>query len=187
MLKSSDTFSIGELAARAGVAASALRFYESRGLLGSARSGGGHRLYLRSTLRRVAFIRAAQAVGLSLQEIDAALATLPSPDKGRAPSAADWQRLSRQWQQMLDARIVALTQLRDQLDSCIGCGCLSLTRCKLYNPQDAAAALGAGPRWWLGDRTAKPTEKRTEQRPAKQTAKRTAKQAQQPATRAPRG
>lgn len=151
MLKSSDTFSIGELAARAGVAPSALRFYEARGLLGSTRSGGGHRLYPRSALRRVAFIRAAQAVGLSLQEIDAALATLPDR---RAPTAADWQRLSSRWQPMLDARIAALTQLRDQLNSCIGCGCLSLTRCKLYNQQDTAAALGPGPRWWMGDRPA---------------------------------
>lgn len=155
MLKSSDTFSIGELAARAGVAPSALRFYEARGLLGSARSGGGHRLYPRSALRRVAFIRAAQAVGLSLQEIDAALASLPQADRGPAPTAADWQRLSSRWKPMLDARIAALTQLRDQLNSCIGCGCLSLTRCKLYNPQDSAAALGAGPRWWMGDRPAK--------------------------------
>ncbi len=165
MLKSSDSFSIGELAARAGVAPSALRFYEARGLLGSLRSSGGHRVFPRGALRRVAFIRAAQAVGLSLQEIEAALATLPASDKGRAPTASDWQRLSSRWKPMLDARIAALTQLRDQLASCIGCGCLSLTRCKLYNPQDSAAALGAGPRWWMGDRPAKPPVKPPTERP----------------------
>lgn len=153
-MKSSDTLTIGELAARAGVAPSALRFYESRGLLGSRRSSGGHRLYARSTLRRVAFVRAAQAVGLSLDDIGAALATLGERD---APTAADWQRLSRQWQGLLDSRIAALLQLRDRLDRCIGCGCLSLTRCRLYNSQDAAAAHGAGPRWWLGDRPRAPT------------------------------
>lgn len=165
MLKSSDSLSIGELSERAGVAPSALRFYESRGLLGSVRSSGGHRLFPRGTLRRVAFIRAAQAVGLSLQEIASALATLPASDQGSALTAADWQRLSRQWKPMLDARITALTQLRDQLDSCIGCGCLSLTRCKLYNPQDGAAAHGAGPRWWMGDRPTKQPAERPLLRP----------------------
>ncbi|HLL10350.1 MAG TPA: redox-sensitive transcriptional activator SoxR [Rubrivivax sp.] len=152
-MKSSDTFTIGQLAQRAGVAASALRFYEERGLLGSRRSEGGHRLYTRGTLRRVAFIRAAQAVGLSLDQIAAALAALPDRE---APSAADWQRLSRQWRPLLDERIATLTRLRDQLDSCIGCGCLSLTRCKLYNPGDVAGGRGPGPRWWLGDRPPKP-------------------------------
>ncbi len=150
-LKSSDTLSIGELATRSGVATSALRFYETRGLLGSRRSGGGHRLYPRSALRRVAFVRAAQAVGLTLEQIQAALATLPD---GRTPTAADWQRLSRQWQPLLDERIAALTALREQLTACIGCGCLSLTRCKLYNPSDVAAVRGAGPRYLLGDRSA---------------------------------
>lgn len=142
---------IGQLAQRAGLATSALRYYEDQGLLGSARTGSGHRQFERGTLRRVAFIRAAQAVGLSLEEIRAALATLP---EARTPTAADWQRLSRQWQPLLDARIDALVQLRDQLSACIGCGCLSLTKCKLYNPQDAAATLGAGPRYLLGDRAA---------------------------------
>jgi MerR family transcriptional regulator, redox-sensitive transcriptional activator SoxR len=146
-LKSSDTLSIGELAARAGVAPSALRFYESRGLLGSARSGGGHRTYPRSALRRVAFIRAAQAVGLSLQEVQAALASLPD---GRTPTAADWQRLSAQWRGLLDQRMAALHKLRDDLTSCIGCGCLSLQRCRLYNPQDAAGSRGAVPRDLMG-------------------------------------
>jgi MerR family redox-sensitive transcriptional activator SoxR len=146
-----DPLSIGELARRAGVAASALRFYEDRGLLGAARSAGGHRIYPRSTLRRVAFIRAAQVLGLSLEEIRAAMATLP---EGRAPTAADWERLSRAWAPRLDARIAELTRLRDQLSACIGCGCLSLQRCRLYNPGDVAGQLGAGPRYWLGDRSA---------------------------------
>lgn len=142
---------IGELARRAGVAASALRFYEAQGLLGSTRSEGGHRQFPRSSLRRVAFIRAAQAVGLSLDEVKAALASLPAQ---RTPTQADWQRLSRTWKPLLEARIAQLTQLRDQLSSCIGCGCLSLTKCRLYNPQDAAATRGAGPRYLMGDSSA---------------------------------
>ena len=150
-MKTTDTLTIGELAARAGMATSALRYYEQRGLLPSVRSSGGHRLYARSALRRVAFVRAAQAVGLTLEEIQAALAGLPS---ARTPTAADWAKLSRQWQPLLDARIAALTRLRDKLASCIGCGCLSLKRCRLYNPEDAAAARGTGPRYLLGDRSA---------------------------------
>lgn len=142
---------IGEFARRAGVAASALRFYEAQGLLGSQRSEGGRRHYPRSDLRRVAFIRAAQAVGLTLEQVQAALATLPGQ---RTPTPADWQRLSRAWQPLLDERIAALTRLRDQLASCIGCGCLSLTKCALYNPGDAAALRGAGARYLLGDRAA---------------------------------
>ena len=140
---------IGDLARRAGVAASALRFYESRGLVTSHRSAAGRRLYARSELRRVAFIRAAQAVGLSLEQIAAALASLPGR---RTPTQADWTRLSRSWQPILDTRIAELTRLRDQLDACIGCGCLSLKRCALYNPGDGAAALGTGARYLLGDR-----------------------------------
>lgn len=150
-MKSSDLLTIGELAARAGVATSALRYYESRGLLRSQRSGGGHRLYPRSALRRVAFVLAAQAVGLTLPQVEQALASLPD---GRTPNAGDWQRLSRLWQPLLDERIAALTRLRDQLTACIGCGCLSLTRCKLYNPADVAARRGSGPRYLLGDRSA---------------------------------
>lgn len=142
---------IGELAGRAGVAASALRFYESQGLLSTVRSAGGRRLFARSELRRVAFIRAAQAVGLSLVQIRAALATLP---EGRTPTQADWAHLSRSWRPLLDARIAALTRLRAQLDTCIGCGCLSLKRCALYNPDDAAARRGPGARYLLGDRAA---------------------------------
>jgi MerR family redox-sensitive transcriptional activator SoxR len=144
-----ESIAIGELSRRSGVAASALRFYEEQGLIASHRSAGGRRHYARSELRRVAFIGAAQNVGLSLEQIRAALAGLP---EGRTPTAADWARLSRSWRPMLDARIAALTRLRDQLDACIGCGCLSLKTCALYNPGDAAAAAGSGPRYLLGDR-----------------------------------
>lgn len=139
---------IGELAKRAGIAASALRFYEEQQLLHSQRSDGGRRLYRRADLRRVAFIRVAQTLGLSLNEIRAALASLP---ESRTPTAADWNRLSRQWRPLLDARIAAMMRLRDQLDSCIGCGCLSMKKCGLYNPADIAAAEGPGPRYLLRD------------------------------------
>jgi MerR family redox-sensitive transcriptional activator SoxR len=143
-----DLLSIGALAARSGVAPSALRFYESIGLIRSERSAGGHRLFPRSMLRRVAFVRIAQRLGLSLEEVGDALATLP-PD--RTPTRAQWARLSRSWRGRLDERIAALESLRDDLTGCIGCGCLSLQRCRLYNPDDAAAALGTGPRYLLGD------------------------------------
>ncbi len=146
-----ELWTIGALAERAGVATSALRFYEAEGLLRAHRTDGGQRRFARDALRRVAFIRAAQNVGLALEDIRAALASLP---EGRTPTQADWARLSRQWQPVLQARIEALTQLRDQLDACIGCGCHSLKRCKLYNPGDAASGLGAGARFWLGDRSA---------------------------------
>ena len=142
-----DLLSIGTVAARTGVSVSALRFYEERGLLTSTRSEGGHRQYPRPVLRRLAFIHAAQRVGLTLEEIGRALATLP--DDG--PRAADWKRLSATWRPMLDERIRLLEGLRDQLDSCIGCGCLSLQRCRLRNPGDRAAGLGPGPRYLLGD------------------------------------
>ena len=144
---------IGELAQRAGVAASALRFYEAQGLISGGRSAAGRRQYPRHVLRRVAFIRAAQTVGLGLAEIHAALAGLP---EGRTPTKADWQRLGAAWQPLLDARIAALTRLRDQLASCIGCGCLSLKVCALYNPQDQAARRGNGARYLAGDAPAVP-------------------------------
>jgi len=144
---------IGAFAKRCGVAASALRFYERQGLIRGGRSAGGHRVYRRSELRRVAFVRAAQASGLTLEQIRAALAGLPD---GRTPTLADWQRLARGWQPLLDERIAALTRLREQLTACIGCGCLSLQRCALYNPGDAAAARGAGARYLLGDRRPRP-------------------------------
>ncbi len=147
------TLSIGELAERAGVPHSALRFYEEQGLLKSARTAGGQRRYARDTLRRVAFIRSAQNVGLRLEDIAAALAQLP---ESRTPTKSDWTRLSKRWRAMLDARIHALEALRDQLDQCIGCGCLSLTACKLYNPSDAASVRGTGPRYLLGDPRPKP-------------------------------
>ena len=143
-----DVLTIGELSARSGVAPSALRFYESQGLLPSARTAGGQRRYPRSALRRVAFVRSAQRVGLTLDEVREALASLPD---GRTPTAADWRRLSTAWRRRLDERIAELERLRESLTSCIGCGCLSLRRCALYNPGDRAAALGSGPRYLLGD------------------------------------
>lgn len=138
--------SIGEVAERAGIAASALRFYEREGLIHSDRSDGGQRRYHRDVLRLVAFIRAAQRVGLTLDEIRAALATLPEK---KVPTAADWARLSRGWRPVLDRRIEEMQRLRDRLDSCIGCGCLSLKTCALSNPGDVAADIGPGARWLM--------------------------------------
>ena len=142
------TITIGELARRSGVAASAIRFYEEQGLISSTRTEGGHRQYRREVLRRVGFIRAAQAVGLNLSEIRSALETLPGQ---RTPTRQDWQRLSRAWQPLLQERIDGLIALRDQLASCVGCGCLSLNSCSLYNPDDVARRRGSGPRYLLGD------------------------------------
>ena len=142
-----DQLPIGAVAERAGLSVSALRFYEDRGLIRSTRSTGGRRQYRRHVLRRLAFIQAAQRVGLTLDEIGRALAELPF-DEG--PSAADWRRLSERWRADLDERIRILEGLRDQLDSCIGCGCLSLERCQLRNPADRAAAAGPGPRYLMG-------------------------------------
>ncbi len=139
---------IGEVSERSGVAQSTLRYYERERLVESSRSVGGQRRYQREVLRRVAFIRAAQHVGLSLDEIRQALASLPS---ARTPTAEDWRRLSRSWKPRLDARIAELENLRDRLDSCIGCGCLSLRTCRLSNPDDVAASLGSGPQWLLSD------------------------------------
>lgn len=133
---------IGELAERSGIATSAIRYYEDRGLVRSRRTPGNQRRYERAMLRRLAFIRTAQRVGLSLEEIEAALATLPS---NRTPTKADWTRLSRGWRPRLDAQIAQLERLRDTLDQCIGCGCLSLQRCNLSNPGDVVAARGPGP------------------------------------------
>lgn len=131
-----DLLPVGEVARRSGFAASALRYYESQGLIGAGRSGGGQRRYRRNVLRRLAFIRAAGNVGLSLDEIRAELERLPH---GRTPTKADWQRISRHWRGRLDEQIAALERLRDGLDSCIGCGCLSLRTCAFSNPQDQAA------------------------------------------------
>lgn len=139
---------IGELATRAGVATSALRFYETRGLIASERTDGNQRRYPRATLRRVALIRAGQEVGLTLGEIGQALATLPHD---ATPTKRDWERLSSGWQTRLDEQIRELQALRDELSDCIGCGCLSLRSCALFNPSDAIAAKGSGPRYLMGD------------------------------------
>ena len=144
----SELITIGEVARRSGVAASALRFYEERGLIRSERSGTGHRRYRRPVLRRIAFIVFAQRTGLTLAEIGDELAKLP-PD--RAPTRADWSRLSSTWTARIDDRIAELERLKAGLTECIGCGCLSLDRCQLANPGDRAGARGPGPRLWLGD------------------------------------
>ena len=138
---------IGTVAARAGLSVSALRFYEDRGLIRSSRSAGGRRRYPRHVLRRLGFIQAAQRVGLSLEEIGRALDELP---EGEGPGPADWRRLSARWRADLDERIRILQGLRDQLDACIGCGCLSLDTCQLRNPGDRAGAAGPGPRYLMG-------------------------------------
>jgi MerR family redox-sensitive transcriptional activator SoxR len=142
---------IGDVSRRSGVAASALRFYEERGLIASERAGSGHRRYPRPVLRRIAFIVFAQRVGLTLEEIGAELAKLP-PD--RVPTRRDWARLSRRWSARIDERIAELQRLKLGLTECIGCGCLSLERCQLSNPADRAARFGPGPRYWIGDRPA---------------------------------
>ena len=137
--------SIGEIAQRSGVAASALRFYEDQGLIASRRTAGNQRQYQRSTLRRIAFVQAAQRVGLALAEIKQALDSLP---EDRTPTRADWSKLSKSWRSRLDERISELERLRDDLDSCIGCGCLSLKSCTLQNPSDELGASGAGAQRW---------------------------------------
>jgi MerR family transcriptional regulator, redox-sensitive transcriptional activator SoxR len=139
-----EQLSIGEVAARSGLAPSALRYYEQEGLIAASRTAGNARRYPRSVLRRLAVVRAARNVGLSLPEIRAALATLPGE---RPPTTADWARLSSDWRDRLEEQIAALEQLRDGLSSCIGCGCLSLEKCALSNPGDMAAAEGPGARW----------------------------------------
>jgi MerR family redox-sensitive transcriptional activator SoxR len=144
-----DVLTIGEIARRSGVAASALRFYEERGLITSERSGSGHRRYPRAVLRRIAFIVFAQRIGLSLDEIGAELAKLPPH---HAPTRRDWSRLSATWSARIDDRIAELERLQRGLTECIGCGCLSLDRCALSNPDDRAGRSGSGPRYWLGDR-----------------------------------
>jgi MerR family redox-sensitive transcriptional activator SoxR len=143
-----DALTIGELSARSGAAPSALRYYERLGLIRARRTTGNQRRYDRSTLRRVAFIRIAQQVGVSLEEIREALASLP---ESRTPTRADWARLSERWRLRLDERIGLLERLRDRLTGCIGCGCLSLKTCRLYNPDDDMATQGAGPHRLLTD------------------------------------
>lgn len=151
--KFSTILTIGEVVRRSGVAASALRFYEERELIRSIRSGKGHRRYHRSVLRRIAFIVFAQRIGLSLDEIAVELAKLPA---GEAPSRADWGRISRAWSERIDARVAELERLKAGLTECIGCGCLSLDRCRYANPGDRAAGRGSGARYWLGDRAVLP-------------------------------
>jgi MerR family redox-sensitive transcriptional activator SoxR len=138
---------ITDVSRRSGVASSALRFYEELGLITSERAGSGHRRYPRSVLRRVAFIVFAQRIGLTLEEIGAELAKLPT---GRVPTRRDWSRLSGEWTKRVDQRIAELQRLRLGLTECIGCGCLSIDRCSLANPVDRAGRMGAGPRYWMG-------------------------------------
>lgn len=149
--KPETLLSIGAVADRTGIAVSAIRFYESEGLISAQRSESGHRRFTRSTIRRVSFIRICQGLGYRLDEIAAQLETLPD---GRTPSEADWQRLAAGFATDIDQRIAELQQLRDKLDGCIGCGCLSLQRCAIYNPADGARGLGPGPRYLLGDSAA---------------------------------
>jgi MerR family transcriptional regulator, redox-sensitive transcriptional activator SoxR len=146
--KPPQELTIGELAERCGVATSALRYYEERGLIESERNIGGHRRYLRPTIRRVAFIVFAQRVGLSLEEIRQELGKLPG---NRTPKAADWEKLSASWTSRIDERIAELERLKEGLTGCIGCGCLSMEECEMVNPGDRAGRAGPGPRRWAGD------------------------------------
>jgi len=146
--EASNLLTISEVSRRSGVASSALRFYDERGLIASERAGSGLRRFRRPVLRRIAFIVFAQRMGMTLDEIGAELAKLP-PE--RAPSRRDWSRLSSTWTARIDDRIAELERLRAGLTECIGCGCLSLDRCKLANPDDRAARLGPGPRYWIAD------------------------------------
>jgi MerR family transcriptional regulator, redox-sensitive transcriptional activator SoxR len=145
-MHASDIITIGELADRTGLSVSAIRFYEAKGLIEPFRSSGGQRRFMRSDIRRLSFIRIAQALGLSIEGIGQELAKLPH---GRTPNASDWARISRAMRHMLDAKIAMLERTRDRLDGCIGCGCLSLKKCALYNPQDRAAMHGTGPLYVL--------------------------------------
>ena len=146
-----DELTIGELARRSGVAASALRFYEEQGLIRARRTDGNQRRYERAMLRRIAFIQAGKTAGIPLRRIHEALATLP---ESRIPSRRDWERLSKRWSADLDARIATLEALRGRLNTCIGCGCLSIDKCQLLNPEDEAAALGTGAHYLTQDREA---------------------------------
>jgi MerR family redox-sensitive transcriptional activator SoxR len=142
-----SVLTIGEVSRRSGVASSALRFYEEQGLISSDRAGSGHRRYPRSVLRRIAFIVFAQRIGLTLDDISAELAKLPGD---RIPTRRDWARLSGEWTKRIDQKIAELQRLRAGLTQCIGCGCLSIDKCKLANPADRAGRRGPGPRYWLG-------------------------------------
>jgi MerR family redox-sensitive transcriptional activator SoxR len=144
-----DPLTITEVSRRSGVAASALRFYEEKGLIKSERAGSGHRRYQRVVLRRIAFIVFAQRVGMTLDEVAKELAKLP--EGGRVPEGKDWAKLSSSWTGRIDERIAELQRLRAGLTGCIGCGCLSLDKCQFANPGDRAARLGPGPRYWVSD------------------------------------
>ena len=148
----SELLTIGEVARRSGVASSALRFYEQRGLIAAVRTGAGHRRYPRAVLRRIAFIVFAQKIGLTLDEIGEQLSRLP---ENRVPERADWARLSSGWTRLLDARIAELERMRAGLTQCIGCGCLSLQQCQLSNPEDRLARAGPGPRFWIDARASR--------------------------------
>jgi MerR family transcriptional regulator, redox-sensitive transcriptional activator SoxR len=143
-----DLLTIGEVSQRSGVASSALRFYEDRGLIQSERAGSGHRRYPRSVLRRIAFIVFAQKIGMSLEEAGKELNRLPAR---RVPEGEDWAKLAGNWTRRIDERIAELERLRASLSSCIGCGCLSMSHCQLANPGDRAGGFGAGPRYWIAD------------------------------------
>jgi MerR family redox-sensitive transcriptional activator SoxR len=158
MTSQQELCSIGMVAQRCGISVATLRFYEERGLITSVRPNGQHRMFPRATIRRIAFIKVAQRVGLSLDEIGRALSLLPD---NRTPTPKDWRRLSASWRSRIDEQIRTLESLRDNLDSCIGCGCLSLQRCALYNTDDRAAKLGTGARYLLGDEpsNASPTDR----------------------------
>lgn len=147
-MKHSDILTIGELAARTGVAVSALRYYEDQGLIRSLRPKGRHRRFLRSDIRRVAFIRIAQSLGLTIADVGRAFEALP---EGRTPTAGDWRQISAGIRRVLDEKIAGLQTMRDRLDGCIGCGCLSLKRCALYNADDHAGRTGSGPRFVFPD------------------------------------
>lgn len=149
LMKGTDPLTIGDLAERTGLSVSAIRFYEDKGLVHPSRNAGGQRRFLRADIRRLSFVLVAQEFGFSISEIGEQLKRLP---EGRAPTKADWTAISREFRSHLDQRIARMTALRDKLDSCIGCGCLSLKSCQLYNSGDAASAKGRGPRYLLGDR-----------------------------------
>jgi MerR family redox-sensitive transcriptional activator SoxR len=149
MTRGNELLAIGELAARTGLTVSAIRFYEEKGLVQALRSAGGQRRFLRSDIRRLSFALIAQRLGCTLPEIAAELAKLP---QGRTPTQADWRRISNGFSKLLDARIAALQRMRETLDGCIGCGCLSLKKCALYNRDDRAGRRGPGPRYAFGER-----------------------------------
>ena len=149
VLKATDRLPIGELARRTGIAVSAIRYYEEQGLIAPGRNAGGQRRFLRSDIRRLSFVLIAQQFGFTLPQIREVLDKLPN---GRTPNKADWTRIGETFRAELDRKIETLTELRHRLDKCVGCGCLSLTDCTLYNPQDRAAKKGTGPRYLMGDK-----------------------------------